>query len=242
MFHVHKPTNYVLVATTPAIVGTVTTIWWRAIVQAYHRIMPYISMAKTPTEVKSNRPEHFQTVTALGSVGTAILRPGDFVVLAKQRHFLTITITLTTFFVVPFLTPIKNGLVNIVADDTGWDVIVSQTSAIVVAVVYGVMTFCIFCLIIRTWSSHTGLKWDPSPLACQIALIQGSNVAEAFRGFEYKFHQALVRALGEISDDHGILRLGYWQECHDDDDIFYGIRFMKLDGGEYIWTLASIES
>ena len=152
--------------------------------------------------------------------------------LAIQGHFLTIAITLTTLFVVPFLTPIKNGLVSVVEDSTGWDVLVSFRAAVTVAVVYGAMTICTFFLIIRTWPSHTGLKWDPSPLACQLSLIQGSNVAEAFRDFEYKYHKDLVKDLRQLSDKYGILRLGYWRATDNDTDIFYGIRFMKLGRGK----------
>jgi hypothetical protein len=188
-------------------------------------------MANTPVDANTKDPKHFQTVAALGSIGAVVIRTGDFVNLAKQRHFLTIIITLTTLFVVPFLTPIKNGLVKIVADDTGWDVIISQDAAMVLAVVYGLLTFCTFCILIRTWRNYTGLKWDPSPLACQISLIQGSNVPEAFQDFEYKSHQEVTRALHSLGRNHGILRLGYWQASHDDDDIFYGIRFMKWDSG-----------
>ncbi|KAF2200330.1 hypothetical protein GQ43DRAFT_472795 [Delitschia confertaspora ATCC 74209] len=99
----------------------------------------------------------------------------------------------------------------------GWDVGISEGTAIFLAVVYGSMTHCTFCLTIMAWSKFTGLKWDLSPIAAHISLIQGSNVAEAFRVFEYK-----------ISDDES--------------EIFYGIRVMKWDRGEYFISTTNVDN
>jgi hypothetical protein len=88
MFHIIKPTNYVLVATFPAIVGTATTLWWRAVVGAYWRIMPYIAMARTPISPKAqSNPQHFQTVTATSQLSAVVSGPGDYQSLAKERHY-----------------------------------------------------------------------------------------------------------------------------------------------------------
>lgn len=76
------------------------------------------------------------------------------------------------------------------------------------------------------WPSYTGLKWDPSPIAAQISLIQGSNVAGAFRGLETCFYRYVESHLETLGSEYGIARLGYWQEIGDKSNIYYGIRFM----------------
>jgi hypothetical protein len=88
-----------------------------------------------------------------------------------------------------------------------------------------------FSILVRTWSDYTGLKWDPSPLAAQIALIQGSNVPAAFLNFEFQSRKDLREKLKELGETHGIIRLGYWQATDNVSEVYYGIIFMKTKDG-----------
>lgn len=234
IFFVRSLANYVALGTLPPIIGTVTTIWWRAINQTYNRTIPYISMSRSPTSVSVADSDHFETLSSVGALQMA--QPGGIYLfkLVKAGHLLLVLTALTTIIVPLLLTPAKNGLFNLIeAPGGGWTVRLSIHTAGFCASLYGLLFICSLSILIRMWPSYTGLKWDPSPIAAQISLIHGSNVARAFQGLETCSHIGVDRHLATLGHDHGIARLGYWQDTADKTNIFYGIRFMEPHPGEY---------
>ena len=139
---------------------------------------------------------------------------------------------LTTILVLPFLTSFKNGLYNVIEDEDSWTVELGLFNATFCSGVYGILTLCTLSMMVRLRRSYTGLKWDPSTLAAQISLIQGSNVARAFRNFHHGDSKSFRKRLETLGSDYGIVRLGYWQDKAEPFNKVYGMRFMTMEAGE----------
>ncbi|KAL9622652.1 MAG: hypothetical protein Q9160_002962 [Pyrenula sp. 1 TL-2023] len=224
-FHIRKSiSSYRAYRYVPGLLGVFTTLLWRSIARTYNRIAPYMFMAAVSKDEKSHKAQAF--------LSGFEPRPGDLKSLFHERHYLTILINLMTVVVLPLLTPLKNTYIAISADSKGWIISISPAVGYSLIAVYVLLVLATTGIMVKTWSVTTGLKWDPASFASQIALVNESNIYDAFYGLEYVRSQDLKKILQSWSKEHGILRLGYWQSRQpirpgNRGRIVHGIRFLK---------------
>lgn len=231
LFRISNDLHYNLYRYIPGVIGTLTTLLWRSIAQTYNRIVPYITMASMASKSNDYNHKAFRSAYALGHLSGFMPRPVDHVALFKERHFLTIIINTTSLLVIPFLTPLKNSFIAIQVESSGWFINVSASVGYSLISLYFLLSLATTCILIRTYSITTGLKWDPASFASQIALVNKSNIFEAFHGLEFADYMELKQILRKWNNKYGVLRLGYWASRGNEKNIVHGIRFLKEDTG-----------
>jgi hypothetical protein len=78
--------------------------------------------------------------------------------------------------------------------------------AFVLISLYSVVILLATMTLIKMITSKTGLKWDPTTLADQLALFHGSNALGEFRALEQLHRERAFDLLAESS-----FSLGYWK-------------------------------
>ncbi|KAI9770740.1 MAG: hypothetical protein M1840_002990 [Geoglossum simile] len=205
----HFATRYI-----PTVVGTITTIMWRAIATTLGRMTPYISLAANRNPGREHHSRGYRTVTADCMAPVRYFTAFEF----ASRHWLYSTVAFSVYFPLAFVTSLKSTFLIVVPHgESGWDIRVSQpvTAVLIAIYLYFAVLTCI--MVIRLWNRPTGLKWDPVSIADQVALFHGSNVLNDFNGLELGSWSAVRDALSERT-----YRLGYWEKGADR-KVWYGI-------------------
>ncbi|KAF5229852.1 hypothetical protein FAUST_10151 [Fusarium austroamericanum] len=154
--HLESHYGYNLWLHSPAIVGFIITVLWRGTLQSYNRIIPYVRMANLPISQDSSGNLSHSGPSFLNAPLTGI--PGTMVnfsallTLWNSRDYLSFA----------------SGIFQLVKDK----------SAMIVYLWLFVVTISV-ALHLR--KNRKGLKWSPSTLAAQLALIQGSNILSKFK-------------------------------------------------------------
>jgi hypothetical protein len=195
----------------PLVVGTLTALLYRSMMDTYARIQPYISMADQ-TGIREGRGS--KTVALQYVRGVAL--NDRFTWRSQNRHSLRTVIILGSF-VSTQIVGYKAALFSTVQTTEGW--IVEVHAAM------GWLLFSIYLLLILlyTWTlfkvapAKTGLKWDPIRIVDQLALFHESNVLEDFQELEDNPDQSSLHLLQDKT-----YRLGYWEKGVDR-KIWYGI-------------------
>ncbi|KAF2147404.1 uncharacterized protein K452DRAFT_354802 [Aplosporella prunicola CBS 121167] len=222
-FRIHKGYYRVTMIYTPAIVGSITSMWWKAVHDAYKRITPYIAMSETPPQRQSKAfKQHFKFIYA-------VQNPFDIMTPFMQSHHLTGIITVINLTVNFTIVSLKNAFYVLNKDGSGWFISLSNTAGHLLAIMYGTLVACSIGITYRLWPAYTGLKWDPAPVAVQLSMVQGSNIFPVFKGLEYSYHPKFIKQIASESKKAGILRLGYWSSATNSHDIIYSLRFMKSE-------------
>ncbi|CAG8232270.1 unnamed protein product [Penicillium salamii] len=228
LLHVARTPSRLAFQYVPVAAGTVTSIWWRSLSQSYLRLIPYISMASASNTPKSPRSGANRTIHAVGSLDAFFPTPDSLGRLINERHILTVITFLTSFLVIPFLTPLKNALFQTIQDPEGWTIHVSNKIAYITIALYCSMMASTISILIRLWLVRTGLKWEVGSIASQLALVQNSNVYEPFRGLEFEHARGFRNIVESWHLKYGVLRLGYWKVVRGEDEmIWHGVRFYK---------------
>ncbi|CAG8296296.1 unnamed protein product [Penicillium salamii] len=228
LLHVARTPSQLAFRYVPAATGTISSIWWSSLAQSYLRLIPYISMASAANAPKGRGSQANDTIQAMGDLEAFSLTPSSIGRLIKERHILTVIIFLTSFLVGPFLAPLKNTLFQTIPDSEGWTIYVSDKIAYITIALYGLMTASTIGILIRLWSVRTGLKWEVSSIASQLALVQNSNIYEPFRGLEFEHDRQFWNVVGSWHLKYGVLRLGYWKVLRGEEEtIWHGMRFYK---------------
>ncbi|CAG8121290.1 unnamed protein product [Penicillium salamii] len=228
LLHVARTPSRLAFKYVPVAAGTITSIWWRSLAQSYLHLIPYISMASAANAPKGRASRANRTIHAVGSLEAFFPTPHSLGRLIKERHILTVITFLTSFLVIPFLTPLKNALFQTIQDPEGWTIHVSNKIACITITLYCLMTASTISILIRLWSVRTGLKWEVASIASQLALVQNSNVYGPFRGLEFEHARGFRKNVGSWHLEYGVLRLGYWKVVRGEEEmIWHGVRFYK---------------
>ncbi|CAG8232802.1 unnamed protein product [Penicillium salamii] len=231
LLHVARTPSRLAFKYVPVAAGTITSIWWRSLAQSYLHLIPYISMASAANAPKGRASRANRTIHAVGSLEAFFPTPHSLGRLIKERHILTVITFLTSFLVIPFLTPLKNALFQTIQDPEGWTIHVSNKIACITITLYCLMTASTISILIRLWSVRTGLKWEVASIASQLALVQNSNVYGPFRGLEFEHARGFRKNVGSWHLEYGVLRLGYWKVVRGEEEmIWHGVRFYKPKG------------
>jgi len=226
---------------TPGILGSVTVVWWRVIVQAWNRMVPYYDMAnirealkgkKTRTEVEA------VMIQRLVLLDTAFISVGAMFRAASYRHFTTLNINVLGFFLGLFLTPIKSSFFQVVEQENGFTLAVSSVIGGIIAGFYFFLALWTGRMIYQFWKKPTtGLRWNPAYLASQIAMLQESDlISDDLRcvGLEFDDYNRFTSRVETWPDKYGVLRLGYWENPNpkDPNKLIYACRFISIDQGQ----------
>ncbi|OKP12158.1 hypothetical protein PENSUB_2318 [Penicillium subrubescens] len=231
MLHVAQTSSRLAFRYVPAAAGTVTTVWWGSVARSYLRLIPYITMASASTGLSGRAPQGLLTLRSVSNLLAFFPTPAALARLIKERHILTMVTFSTSFLVIPFLTPLKNALFQTTQDPAGWSITVSNKVAYIAITVYSLLMGTTISILVRLWSVRTGLKWEASSIASQLALVQGSNIYEPFYGLEFEDPSHLYRIAGSWHVEYGVLRLGYWMVLRNGEEtIWHGVRFYKPEG------------
>ncbi|KAJ4018873.1 hypothetical protein NW761_014943 [Fusarium oxysporum] len=242
-FHLESRYGYNLWLYSPGIVGFLTTVLWRGTLQSYNRIIPYVRMANLPLSQDSNgnssnaRPS-FLNVPLTGIPGGTV-NFGALVTLWKSGDYLSFVVNLSVVFTI-LLTPIKSGIFQLVKDTSGWRIRVSILFCITAMLIYLWLFVVTIAITLHLRKNRTGLKWNPSTLAAQLALIQGSNIFYKFKDISTEQPRPLDLAIAEWPQEGLILRLGYWKE-QGTNVIIHGVRFLPRSTPHRIYQVSDLE-
>ncbi|KAF2470709.1 uncharacterized protein BDR25DRAFT_342976 [Lindgomyces ingoldianus] len=211
-FHTSYINIHFMVRYAPSILGTVTTIAGRSITYAFSRLDPYIAMADQKGEKPGRHGKASRTV------GSAFLPPlGQLGFAVISRNGLRVMLLVNGIYVGFFVTGLKAGFLSSRETSSGWIVTVHPIFSMVLIVVYLLNEVVLLWIYFYLRNRNTGLKWDPTTLADQIALFHGSNILEDFASLEEEYNTFGGRLLQGRE-----YRLGYWQKGANR-DIWYGI-------------------
>jgi hypothetical protein len=232
-FHVRNKSYHLGFHFLPGAVGSIALTWFRTITISYGRLTPYVSMASTPAQLdKSGSDSWHRTLQSEGTLFFFTPSLRDMYRLWKHNHLLTLLMILVVNYAQVYFVPLKSGFLLFRSDNTGWTVVVSVAVGYVLVIFYFVFAGATAMILVRMWSRTTGLKWEVVSIASHLALIQGSNILEAFQGLDFANRTEMNRALKYRGAQFSGLRLGYWQSKNDRTCVWHGIRFLTSPGGE----------
>jgi len=94
----------------------------------------------------------------------------------RSGQWLPFIILITTPLIRLFLVPLKTTLFTFTQDGTWWDLVISRHVAFALIAIYLLMFAVVSIVAYKLWQCTTGLKWDPTSIADQLALVQKSNL------------------------------------------------------------------
>ncbi|KAI9776330.1 MAG: hypothetical protein M1839_000410 [Geoglossum umbratile] len=227
-FHLESHYSYDLWLYVPGIIGFLTTVLWRGTLQSFNRVIPYVRMANLPLS-RSSRDKNLDVTRPflnepLTGVPGGEVHLGVLLALWINGDYLSFVVNLSPVFTF-LLTPIKSGIFQLVLDDSGWGIRVSVAFCIVGMVIYLWLFLVTLAITLHLRKNRTGLKWNPSTLATQLSLIQGSNVFDKFADIPMEKWAPLNLTIRRWPQEGLILRLGYWRE-QETNLIIHGVRFL----------------
>ncbi|RGP60636.1 hypothetical protein FSPOR_10516 [Fusarium sporotrichioides] len=237
--HLESRYSHNLWSYSPGIVGFLTTVLWRGTLQSYNRIIPYVRMANLPLSQDGHGQSSYGRPALLNVPLTAI--PGgrvDFGALRRlwnSSDYLSFVVNLSVVCTI-ILTPIKSSIFQLVKDASGWRIRVSILFCIIAMAVYLWLFVVTIAITLHLSKNRTGLKWSPSTLAAQLALIQGSNILDKFKDISTQTPWALDLAISTWQEEGLLLRLGYWKE-QGTNMIIHGVRFLPRSTSHEIYQM-----
>ncbi|RFN52136.1 hypothetical protein FIE12Z_3688 [Fusarium flagelliforme] len=241
--HLESRYGYNLWLYSPGIVGFLTMILWRGTLQSYNRIIPYVRMANLPLSHDGNGHLSYGRPAFLNVPLTGI--PGGTVSVGALRRlwnssdYLSFVVNLSVVFTI-VLTPVKSSIFQLVKDASGWRIRISILFCIIAMVVYLWLFVVTLAITLHLSKNRTGLKWNPSTLAAQLALIQGSNIFHKFKDISTEEPWALDSAITTWQEEGLLLRLGYWKE-QGTNMIIHGVRFLPRSTPHGIYQMGDME-
>jgi hypothetical protein len=211
------PNVHLVAQWLPTIIGTITTIASRSVLEAYFRIESYISMADESRDCVRQDSANGNGRRTVGSHVFTPLSMNNFFWFIRNRHIRLFGLY-TNQLLIGFVTPLKAVFLRVIAQESGWIITISPIVTIVLTGLYFVNEITLFVLVIHLWKRHTGLKYDPTTIADQLALFYDSNVLVDFTDREREFME-------EETIAHKTYRLGYWElKTQDSTTVVYGVR------------------
>ncbi|KAL0635185.1 hypothetical protein Q9L58_005910 [Maublancomyces gigas] len=192
----------------PSIIGTITVIAFRSLIQEFHRMNPYFCMADRTDRLRRGAPP--PRCTGLRYFPEYFMR--------WSRGF-TLFADITTI-IISFLVPAKASLLSTQQQSDGtWAVVLHRLPAMFLICAYALMTVFVLAITNHLWKRQTGLKWYPAALADQLALFRNKKTLSYFALWETPDTDP------EITDMN--LRLGYWAPTRagsvDKEEVWYGV-------------------
>lgn len=177
-FRVDSTTSYQVWLYAPGFLGSTTALLSRGTIRLYNRIIPYVRMASSSSDVQGTRKRrYFDRIFTmrLAAVPGEQVNPGQVLSLLICGDYVSCLVNVTMIFTA-LLTPLKSNLFQLVQEDvSNWKIDVNFRVALVGSVAYLFIMIVTLLIIWHLRKRRTGLKWSPTTLAAQLALIQGSE-------------------------------------------------------------------
>ncbi|ORY04972.1 hypothetical protein BCR34DRAFT_53491 [Clohesyomyces aquaticus] len=213
-YHTTFVNTYTVVRYLPTVVGTITTILGRSVTYAYSRLDPYISMADNAGNGK------FYGGSFRNTIGSCFLPPlGSLRSPVPWRNILRTVLLYNNAFLT-VVTGLKAGFLSCAEENNGWVVTVHPITTVALVAVYLVNQAVMVWIYCRLATRRTGLKWDPTTIADQLALFHNSDalldlgVLEDTENAHLRKHSGKWRLPSKRFRPLPMsrFRLGYWEK------------------------------
>jgi hypothetical protein len=221
-----------LIKYSPAVIGTVTMIWFRTVAASYNRISPYVRMASVliPSK-KRRRPLRFKDMCGINLMSTPDWKLQDSL---KYKYWVAFAVRLTFISSGLLLVPAKAGLLDVTEDSSnvGWTVNVSLILGAATAILYVLLLLSVLSILISLKNVSTGLKWEPASIASQLSILHMFDFQNAFDGLDFALESHMRAKIRSWTYRFGVLRLGYWKH-RETGTVIYCLRFMRGQDCKY---------
>ena len=229
LLHIRLTPYRLTSAYLPTVIGSISTLWFRAIVRSYTRFSPYVMMASVSTSALNGTNDRAsRAMYTLSNLSYFDFSITGIVSLIRNGYATTPLVQIVLILTTIFLAPLKTGLLQLTQDEAGWDIHINKVIAYLLISIYTILLISVAVVFFRLLGTQTGLKWDPASLAAQLGLIKHMNSLDAFSGSEFCTRLEAKRRSSRWGQQFGTLRLGYWRHT-ETEAIVHGIRFV---GGE----------
>lgn len=216
-YHSSDPNTLLVIRFVPPLIGTITTVLGQNVVFAFERLDRFVRMADNSSE-NGHIPEHM----GLRTVCNRVLPPVMFSWLVRWGNWIGL-ILWVHLVLLGFMTGLKSTFLTVLNPGGGAIEVSSETAKALVSL-YAIHLTVLVYVFLSLWDITTGLKWDPTTIADQLALFHNSNVLPDF---------ALLEEDTNTSSDllrTSMYRLGYWQiKSSEGERVVYGI----MRSGQY---------
>jgi hypothetical protein len=107
IFNVSTAETYLAVRYVPTTIGTLTTIWWRALTNTLSHITPFLSLA---AQIKADGHRRPKVLRTLGNKYADNLFSCNPISVARSRHWLLFTFLLIHYVMELVIVPLKAAL------------------------------------------------------------------------------------------------------------------------------------
>ena len=225
----HDSFNYV-----PSVLGSITTVTFRSLVSSYGRLLPFLTMSTAGTTAFRQKHDTHSTNTILiGALVSFQTMGTQGIKLLRYGHYLTFSLFWSRIIINLSFASLKAALIRVSPDSHGWQVSISNGVGYALMVIYAAIIVGTLAITIRTWDACTGLKWDPTSYAAQIALLQNSSLPTVVRALDLRYSATaneFMDVLKQMPRSLGPLRLGYWHSAEDETKVMHGIDFVQDPG------------
>jgi hypothetical protein len=217
-----------------------SALLFRSVVTAYIRIERYIEMAREQrfddSRINSSAVSHARKVYLMRDVADV---DGNMAITVTMQYALDEKRYVPAAFILyhiicsAALVACKTRLFSTNKIVGGYLISISIQFGSILIGFYSVLILMLGFMIYYLHNRTTGLKWDISSLADEMALIQGSNIFDIFSGMEYFHHGSSHREFMSQIFGRRPLRLGYWRKMGTEHSpiYWYGIAFaVRRDG------------
>ncbi|KAL8392007.1 hypothetical protein RB595_002278 [Gaeumannomyces hyphopodioides] len=229
-FRIDSETSYQVVLYAPGSVGSVTILLWRGTFKSYNIIIPYVRMADgsntCPQKKQRRHDSHRILAMPLASLDKDEFSLGQIFHLWKGQDYLSCLVNTSSLAVILLLYTGSSVFELVEGKNSSWWIHVNFGFAVAAICHYLFLAIVTVCIIRHLRKRRTGLKWSPTTLAAQLALIQGSNILDKFTETD---------DAGSIDLEHEVTtwpqrpHLGYWEE-NGSNRIVYGVRIIRING------------
>jgi hypothetical protein len=210
-FHSSYSNMRLVVRYVPTIVGTLTTVLFRSMRNTFVRIQPYMSMASGPNDRGSRGSK---------AIGAQYIPGIYFRRLDSHHQDWSRWAIIWGSLIIAQITGYKAAMFSASSTPDGKVIVtVHNSMAFVLISIYSVVILLTVMTLVKMVTNKTGLKWDPTTIADQLALFHGSNALGEFRALEQRHRETSFHLLANTS-----FRIGYWERRDGDESkIWYGI-------------------
>ncbi|KAJ9612314.1 hypothetical protein H2200_003911 [Cladophialophora chaetospira] len=215
---------YLAIRYGPAVLGTITSVLFRTTTTEFYRIWRFALMADDKKRISPG-------ALAKHSIAArwypyVIINLSTFLRI-ESSTFLPMLVFIGRF-ISGFVVGNKSALLTLERKEKGWVLTYHSVPAVLLIATYCVLFLSTVAIIRGLSSRNTGLMWDPSSLADQVALFKQCDTLRLLEDIDNddSHHDVTRRKFANTR-----FRLGYWEKTNnhneDDKEILYGIGAMR---------------
>lgn len=214
---VTRSSFHVAIRYVPSVIGTITTLITRSIINDFLRLMPFVLMTREAPSINSLAVEYWPNF-------------GLFNVFRSGHTWFTRT-AVSVLILSNFLTAFKVGLFIVAPVGDVWVIYVTRVFVILLITSYSILAVFIFTLgIYFATRRATGLRWDITTIADIASLFHRSTAVGVFAYVSKHHNSSARRTQRDVK-----FQLGYWADSRSwpmkysdiDAKLSYGVQTTK---------------